>query len=80
MLKGIEREDVEAIVRTPATYEDICKLAVAYSDGLIVSSPTANANVIAFARERGIPVLEYQGTENYEDAYDQFFQTVMDAE
>ncbi len=80
MLKGIEREDVEAIVSTPATYEDICKLAVAYSDGLIVSSPTANANVIAFARERGIPVLEYQGTENYEDAYDQFFQTVMDAE
>jgi starch synthase len=76
--KGIEREDIESIVSTPATYEDLCKLAVAYSDGLIVSTPNANQNVIAFARERGIPVLEYQGDENYAEAYNDFFQEIID--
>jgi starch synthase len=80
MLKGIEREDITSLINTPANYEEICKLAVAYSDGLIVSSDSANQNVIAFARERGIPVLEYQGPENYADAYNQFFQEIIDAE
>jgi starch synthase len=80
MIKGIEREDVEGVANIPANYEDICKLAVAYSDGLVISSPEVNENVVAFARERGIPVLEYPGEENYADAYDQFFQQIIDAE
>jgi starch synthase len=53
---------------------------VAYSDGLVISSHEVNENVVAFARERGIPVLEYPGEENYADAYDQFFQQIIDAE
>jgi starch synthase len=68
------------VANIPANYEDICKLAVAYSDGLVISSPEVNENVVAFARERGIPVLEYPGEENYADAYDQFFQQIIDAE
>jgi starch synthase len=80
MLKGVEREDVESIIAGAANYEELCKLAVAYSDGLIASSATANQRVIAYARERGIPVLEYQDNENFYDAIDQFFQQVIDAE
>jgi starch synthase len=80
MVKGIETADVDDIVANPSTCEDLCKLAVAYADGLIISSENVNENVVAFARQRGIPVLEYQGSENYADAYDQFFQQIMDAE
>ena len=35
MLKGIERNDVDNIIKTPANYEELCKLAIAYSDGVI---------------------------------------------
>jgi starch synthase len=79
-LKGIEPEDVNEYVQAPATYEEICKLAVAYSDGLAISSEHVNENVVAFARERGIPVMEYPGAENYADAYNDFFQKIIDGE
>ena len=60
MLKGIEKNDVESIVKSPANYEELCKLAIAYSDGVIQNSEKVNENVMKFARESGVPVLDYQ--------------------
>lgn len=42
------------------TFEELNKLAAKFSDGVIASSPNANANVLSYAREKGIPVLDYQ--------------------
>ena len=63
MLKGIEKNDVESIVKSTANYEELCKLAIAYSDGVIQNSEKANENVMKFARESGVPVLDYQPAE-----------------
>lgn len=52
MLKGIEKNDVESIVKSPANYEELCKLAIAYSDGVIQNSEKVNENVMKFARDR----------------------------
>lgn len=57
------------------TVEELNKLAVDYSDGLIVASKNVNRNVVAYAQEKNIPVLEYQ-EENYVDAYADFYDLV----
>ena len=67
MLKGIEKNDVESIVKSPANYEELCKLAIAYSDGVIQNSEKVNENVMKFARESGVPVLDYQPADTYVD-------------
>lgn len=80
MLKGIARKDVESVVKTPANYEELCKLAIAYSDGVIQNSEKVNENVMKFARESGIPVLDYQSPEAYADAFNNFYDEVWEFE
>ena len=80
MLKGIERSDVDNIIKTPANYEELCKLAIAYSDGVIQNSEKVNENVMKFARESGIPVLDYQSPETYVDAFNNFYDEVWEFE
>lgn len=80
MLKGIEKSDVNDIVTSPADYEGLCKLAVAYSDGVIQSSEKVNENVMQFARESGIPVLGYQAADTYVDAFNEFYDKVWEFE
>ena len=80
MLKGIERNDVDNIIKTPANYEELCKLAIAYSDGVIQNSEKVNENVMKFARESGIPVLDYQSPETYADAFNNFYDEVWEFE
>lgn len=76
MLKGIEKNDVESIVKSPANYEELCKLAIAYSDGVIQNSEKVNENVMKFARESGVPVLDYQPADTYVDAFNEFYDKV----
>ena len=80
MLKGIEKNDVESIVKSPANYEELCKLAIAYSDGVIQNSEKVNENVMKFARESGVPVLDYQPADTYVDAFNEFYDKVWEFE
>ena len=57
------------------TFEELNKLAAKFSDGVIASSERANRNVLDYAREKGIPVLEYQG-DDYASAYADFYDQV----
>lgn len=79
MLKGIKKNDVESIISSPANYEEICKLAVAYSDGVIQSSEKVNENVLRFAHEKGLPVLDYQQGETFTDAINDFYDEVWES-
>lgn len=56
------------------TFEELNKLAVNYSDGLIVAGANANENVVQYARGLNIPVMDYAAELNadkYADFYDQ---------
>ena len=48
------------------------KLAVDYSDAVIEAVPGADADLMAYAREKGLPVLDYVG-DNKVEAYKDFF-------
>lgn len=75
-LSGIEAADVDPFIQQPPHYEDLCKLAVAYSDGVIQSSEKVNENVLAYAREQGLPVLEYQPLDQAVEAINAFYDEV----
>ena len=77
LFKEVTPEDV-SMMKSPASYEDLCKLAVAYSDGVIQNDETVNQNVIDYARSLNIPVLEYASGDAYADACDAFYDKVFD--
>ena len=76
MLKGIERSDVEDLLPEGATFKDLCKLAISYSDGVIQSTEDVDPELLEFAREKGIPVLEYQPMETFTDAINEFHNEI----
>ena len=65
MLKNIQRSDLEDILPASATYDDLCKLAIAYSDGVIESSKDAKPELLKYASEKNIPILKYKLDEEY---------------
>lgn len=77
LFKEVTPEDL-SMLKSPASYEDLCKLAVAYSDGVIQNDETVNQNVIDYAHSLNIPVLEYASGDAYADACDAFYDKVFD--
>lgn len=80
MLDGITEEDLEVLGDGPLTSESLQKLALHYSDGLIINSANVNENIVAYAREIGIPVLDYLEGDDHVDAVDKFYNEVYSAE
>ncbi|WP_455997893.1 glycogen/starch synthase [Phocaeicola barnesiae] len=77
MLKDITPEDIN-MIKTPVNYEELCKLAVTYSDGVIQNSETVNQNILDYARKLNIPVLDYQPADTFADACDAFYNQVWE--
>ena len=76
MLKGIDRNDVESILPKSASYKDLCKLAITYSDGVIINGENVDQELIDFAKEKGIPVLPHQTPETFADACNSFYDEI----
>lgn len=77
ILKGITPEDIN-MIKTPVNYEELCKLAVTYSDGVIQNSPTVNQKIMDYAHELHVPVLDYQPADTFADACDAFYDQVWE--
>ena len=76
MLKNIERSDIEDVIPTPTTFKDLYKLAISYSDGIVLHSDKVNPELIEYAREKGIPVLQHQDPETFVDALNNFYEEI----
>lgn len=79
MLKGIAKKDVAGL-KTPIDYAKMCKIAIDYSDGIVLQSEHINEEVLAYARQSGKPVLEYQVPEMQAEACDSFYDRVWGEE
>lgn len=75
LMEGISKKDVE-ILREP-TYENLLKLAINFSDGVILGSPTVNGEVLEHINTAKKPLLPYQDSENYIDIYDEFYNQIL---
>ncbi len=72
---GIANGDVTQI--TEPTLENLTKLAIDYSDGVIRGSEKINDNVDKYINETGKPNLEYHNNETYIDAYSEFYDKIL---
>ena len=62
-------------VKEPFTYTTFMKLALRFADGLIIETENPDAEVVDYARQLGLPVLEYP-QENYAAACNDFYELV----
>ena len=59
-------------------FNELSKLAIAYSDGVVVADKEINEDLISFATGKKIPVLDYQ--EDFADAYEVFYEQLFPEE
>ena len=75
---GISQEDVKVMEKNDGI--NLAKLAVAYSDGIIMGSADVSAEVVEFCRESGLPVLPYNAEAlaagTYIDDYNSFYDNL----
>ena len=75
LIKGITPEEV-AFLETP-DYNNIIKLAVDYSDAVIIGSKKINPEINEKIQNSGKPKLDYQPEETYIDEYNKFYDLLL---
>lgn len=75
-MDGFTDEDLELINNNSVDFITLNKLAIKYADGVIQASPEVNTELVEYAKSLGKPFMEYPGSENYIDAYAQFYQSL----
>lgn len=62
------------------SYVEINKFAINMSDAVVMGSPKVDTAVKKYAIATGKPILEYPGSENYADAYSDFYDELLVSE
>jgi starch synthase len=57
------------------TFEELGKLAIDYSDGVIAAHKSANKELMKYAAEKNIPTLSYPG-EDFAQVYEEFYEKI----
>ena len=80
--KCVEFRDAKADLLTayndPIDFGEIGKLAIDYSDGIILASPNVDKSLETYATEKQVPLLEYM--EDFADAYETFYNQICPEE
>lgn len=76
LYEDIVTEDVN-IIKQP-TCNNLTKLAVQYSDGIIMGSENVNADVLDYSKNSGLPFLPYQSKDVYMDEYSKFYDQILE--
>lgn len=58
-------------------YVELEKLALDYSDGVVAATESVNAEILEYAKNKNLPILNYPG-ENFGDTYQEFFEKLTD--
>lgn len=56
-------------------FDELCKLAIDYSDGVIAGSKDVNKTLMKYAADNNIPTLAYAG-EDFGSAYEEFYEKI----
>jgi starch synthase len=75
--KSAQIEDVQDVYGERLGHTELSKMAVKFSDGVILDDDSVDAAIIDYAKSLNIPVLDYQG-EDYKEAYSSFYESIMD--
>jgi starch synthase len=76
MFEGIEDSDIK-MIKEP-TYNNLTKLAINYSDGIIMGSENFDQDLITYIQKKKVPCLSNQTPENYIDEYSKFYDSILE--
>lgn len=57
------------------SFDELCKLAIDYSDGVIAAQKGVNKDLLKYATSNNIPTLAYPG-EDFAQAYEEFYEKI----
>jgi starch synthase len=72
---GVTKQDLAYYKKT--NFVSLIKAAVEYSDGMIVGSKKINKEILEYIGKTGKPILDFQGDEEYLDAFSDFYDKVL---
>lgn len=64
-------------VQTPVTYEELAKLAIRYSDGIIINGDNISPALIEYAQSLGKPILPKTDDDKYAEECNNFYDTIL---
>lgn len=76
LIDGVTKKDLKHI--EDASYVNLMKLAIDYSDGITFGSEKINEDLIKYAKKSGKAILEFKGEAEYTDAYNEFYDLVLE--
>ena len=72
---GIDGENLK-MIKTP-DFVNVSKLAIKYSDGIIIGSEDINEELTKYISTINKPVLPYKDETEYIDAYNDFYDKIL---
>jgi starch synthase len=72
---GILNSDIRTIAGLPVGYEDLMRLAIDYSDAIVLASENVNQRLLNYAQNSGKPILSYAGEDK--QAYIDFYNSLL---
>ena len=78
--RSITPEIIDTFGLNFKTTDDLIKLAINFSDGVVETQPNTNPEWINFAKTKNIPILEYNDeTENQAQRFSDFYDSILNA-
>ena len=74
----LEESDL-SMLQNP-TFENLSKFAIGYSDAVIQGSENINKKVLDYMKNSDLPFMGYPGGEEYEEKYNNFFDSLVEEE
>jgi starch synthase len=74
--EGFNGKEVEGLKDSPS-YANLSKLAIDKSDAVVMGSDNLNPELQSYIKDQKKNVLEYSEGEDYVDAYDAFYESIL---
>jgi starch synthase len=75
--KVLNKKIIDKAIIDGVTKKDL-KLAIDHSDGISFGNEKINEELMKYAKKSGKPVLEFKGEAEYADAYNEFYDLVLE--
>lgn len=72
----ISSKDIE-IIKNP-TYTNLIKLAIQYSDAIVLADKNINSEIIEFINQKQLRFIAHPDEENYIEVYNKFYDTIIE--
>ncbi|MDR2969257.1 MAG: glycogen/starch synthase [Tannerellaceae bacterium] len=79
MMDGAKENDVKHLM-DDTSFVGVSKLAMDFADGIIQGSKVVNPALLEYAKNKGVPFLSYQSPDTYIDAFNAFYDVVLESE